>query len=399
MIQDCSLLLSQKERLEALASTGLFGTRPEETFTRLNLLATKLLNAPISIFSLIGESTQFFKSAVGFEITESNNQVPIDISVCQYSLQGKPLSIEDTKNHPFFSKNPAVLALDIVGYLGVPVITKDGHSIGAVCVIDHKKRIWTKEEISILEAITASFMSEIELRQALATITREGMLREEFIAIASHELKNPLTSLKIQSQMIHKQLDAGKFDIDYQKKYVANVTRQIRRLELMVDDMSDATRLSTGKLKLHKTQVNLNELIQDVVDNISDTIVKSGSVLTVNESKNVSGNWDHSRLQQVLTNLILNATKYAPESRIEVSLSSTSEFVQISVMDNGPGISENDQATIFNKYGRASVETTVQGLGLGLYISRQIVEEHGGTLNLVSSPGKGSNFTVSLPIS
>lgn len=139
-------------------------------------MATKFLNAPISIFSLIGEKTQFFKSAVGFDIIDENNRVPIDRSVCQYSLQGKPLSIEDTKNHPLFSKNPTVLALDIVGYLGVPVITKEGQAIGAVCVIDHKKRVWTNDEISILEDITASFMSEIELRQALAAVEKEAKL-------------------------------------------------------------------------------------------------------------------------------------------------------------------------------------------------------------------------------
>lgn len=397
MLEDCSGLLSNKERLEALDKTGLFGTEPEQAFTRLNNLATKLLNAPISIFSLIGENTQFFKSAVGFEITKANNQVPIDISVCQYSLQGKPLSIEDTKNHPLFSKNPAVLALNIVGYLGVPVVTKDGHSIGAVCVIDHKKRIWSDEEVSILEALTASFISEIELRQAFATITNEAKLREEFIAIASHELKSPLTSLKIQSQMIRKQLEAGNLDIEINKRYVSNVTRQVARLELMVDDMSDATRLSTGKLKLQKSPVNLNEIIHTVIDNLSDTLIKAGCPLKVIEPEQISGNWDYSRLQQVLTNLIINATKYASDSQIIITLSATNNFATISVTDHGPGISEEDQSVIFNKYGRASDDTFVQGLGLGLFISRQIIEQHGGTLTISSQLNEGSTFIVTLP--
>lgn len=225
--QDCSLLLRNLDRIEALRSTGLYGTAPEEAFTRLNRLATKLLKAPISIFSLIGEKSQFFKSAEGFDIKPDNNEVPIDVSVCMYSLQGKPLKIEDTLGHPLFSDNPAVKALNIVGYLGIPVVTKEGHPIGAVCVIDHKKRNWSDEEISILEEITSSFLSEIELRRAMNQIERESRLREEFISMASHELQNPLSVMKMQSQLLRLKASKQTLTAEDQLSSLKSIERQI----------------------------------------------------------------------------------------------------------------------------------------------------------------------------
>ena len=246
------------------------------------------------------------------EITTENNEVPIDVSVCQYSLHGTPLSIENTKNHPMFSQNSAVKALDIVGYLGIPVITKSGQAIGAVCVIDHKKRIWTKEEISIMEEITASFLSEIELRQAMELAKKESMLREEFIAIASHELKNPLSALKMQAQLVHKKLSMNRFSIEENDKFLADLQRQTRRLELMIDDMSDSTRLATGLLTLHLDKMNLNELIKNIIFNLAQSLDKAQCRITYEFNSEINGNWDSSRLEQVITNLATNAIKYAP---------------------------------------------------------------------------------------
>ncbi len=399
MIQDCSLLLTNLDRLDALTRTELFGSEPEAAFTRLNQLATKILKAPISIFSLIGSKSQFFKSADGFEITPQNNEVPIDVSVCQYSLHGKPLSIEDTQNHPMFSTNPAVKALNIVGYLGIPVITKEGYAIGAVCVIDHKKRAWTNDEISILEEITAAFISEIELRMALKLAKREAQLREEFIRIASHELKNPLSAMKLQTQVAHKKITDGKLDTVSTEKYLASVERQTRRLELMIDDMSDTARLATGKLSLHRKEMNLNHLIDNTIYLLNETVSKAGNHVNYHASGEFTGIWDASRIEQVLTNLINNATKYASKSAIDIDLKKDGEFAVVTIKDHGPGISDENQKIIFNKYGRAADTTYIHGLGLGLFISRQIVEQHGGTLNLVSEIGKGSTFTIRLPLS
>lgn len=397
MIQDCTIILSSLDRLEALSNTGLFGTKPEDAFTRLNYMATKLLKAPISIFSLIGEKSQFFKSAAGFEITSENNEVPIDVSVCQYALQGKPLSIENTKEHPMFKANPAVIALDIAGYLGIPVITKDGHSIGTVCVIDHKNRIWTKEEISLLEDITASFISEIELRQAMKKVEVEAKLREEFIAIASHELKNPLSSLILQTQLAQKKLSNGKFNTEDNFKFLSALERQTKRLELMIDDMSDATRLSSGNLSLLKEKVDLNVLLHNIVEGMSEVFSNSNNIVEIYSLENITGFWDISRLEQIITNLLSNASKYAPNAKVIIKIEKNDNKILLTITDHGQGIPAEKLDQLFTKYGRACESTHIQGLGLGLYISRQIAEQHGGALTLTSKLGVGSTFKLSLP--
>ncbi len=395
---DCSLLLNNLDRIEALRSTGLYGTAPEEAFTRLNRLATKLLKAPISIFSLIGDKSQFFKSAAGFDIQPESNEVPIDVSVCMYSLQGKPLKIEDTLGHPLFSENPAVKALNIVGYLGIPVVTKEGHAIGAVCVIDHKKRQWSDEDISILEEITSSFLSEIELRQAINRAERESQLREEFISVASHELQNPLSVMKLQSQLLKLKASRHTLTPEEQQNSLDKIDRQIQRLNLMIDDMSDITRLGKGEFTLHKEKMDLSDLVKEVMDNYEDALKAAKIQTTLKLEDEVKGYWDSTRLEQVIVNLISNAAKYAPGSEVSIALKKLGNEVSFVVTDNGPGISSENQVKIFEKYERVRKDEHVKGLGLGLFIARQIVEQHGGNLSLKSHLGQGSVFTMNLPI-
>lgn len=398
VLQDCSLLLKNLDRIEALQSTGLYGSAPEEAFTRLNRLATKLLKAPISIFSLIGDKSQFFKSAEGFDITPENNEVPIDVSVCMYSLQGKPLKIEDTIGHPLFSDNPAVKALNIVGYLGIPVVTKEGHPIGAVCVIDHKKRQWSDEDISILEEITSSFLSEIELRQAINRAKRETELREEFISVASHELQNPLSVMKLQSQLLKMKANRQTLTPEEQKSSLEKIDRQIQRLTLMIEDMSDITRLGKGEFSLHSETTDLSALVNEVVMNYEDAL-KAARVQTVMDiEEGIVGHWDPTRLEQVMVNLISNAAKYASGSEVQLSLKQKAREVTFTVSDSGPGISPENQIKIFEKYERVRSDESVKGLGLGLFIARQIVEQHGGSLTLRSELGKGSVFEMTLPL-
>lgn len=396
--QDCSLLLRNLDRIEALRSTGLYGTAPEEAFTRLNRLATKLLKAPISIFSLIGEKSQFFKSAEGFDIKPDNNEVPIDVSVCMYSLQGKPLKIEDTLGHPLFSENPAVKALNIVGYLGIPVVTKDGHPIGAVCVIDHKKRNWSDEEISILEEITSSFLSEIELRRAMNQIERESRLREEFISMASHELQNPLSVMKMQSQLLRLKASKQTLTAEDQLSSLKSIERQIQRLNIMIDDMTDISRLERGEFSLHCSTADLSALAKEVYQNYEGQLNAAGISARVEIENGIHGFLDATRIEQVMDNLISNVVKYAPGSEVQLTLTKSSDGINFTLSDTGPGMSPEDQTKIFEKFERVRSNENVKGLGLGLFIARQIVEQHGGTLIVKSILGEGSVFKLSLPL-
>ncbi len=158
-------------RLSALRATDLLDSPTEEAFDRLTKLAAKLLNAPVALISLVDEDRQFFKSSVGLaEPWRSARQTPLTHSFCRHTLLSRePLIVEDARSHPLVRDNLAIRDLDVVAYAGFPLITSDGHALGTLCVIDHRPRSWTADQIEILETLTASVLSEINL-----TLTRSA---------------------------------------------------------------------------------------------------------------------------------------------------------------------------------------------------------------------------------
>ena len=152
-------------RLRALRETALLDSVEEEAFDRLTRLAARLLNAPVATVTLIDKDRQFFKSSVGLsEPWRSARQTPLSHSFCRHTLLSREaLVIEDARKNPLVSENPAIRDLDIVAYAGIPLITASGHVLGTLCVIDHRPRSWTADQIETLEALAASVLSEIEL--------------------------------------------------------------------------------------------------------------------------------------------------------------------------------------------------------------------------------------------
>ena len=152
-------------RLKALHDSALLDSAPDEAFDRLTRLASRLLNAPMALISLIDEDRQFFKSSIGLnEPWRSARETPLTHSFCRHTLGSRePLVIDDARTHPLVSANLAIRDLDVIAYAGMPLITGAGHAFGALCAIDHRPRSWTADQIETLRALTASVLSEIEL--------------------------------------------------------------------------------------------------------------------------------------------------------------------------------------------------------------------------------------------
>ncbi|MDX6725604.1 MAG: hypothetical protein QOK49_409, partial [Baekduia sp.] len=156
------------ERLAALRRIGLLDTPPEEAFDRLTRLARRLLDAPVALVALVDEDRQFFKSALGLpEPWATKRETPLTHSVCQHALDStEPLVIEDARTDPLYRDSLAIPDLGVVGYAGVPLITAAGQALGTLCVIDHRPRRWTDEQIETLRTLGASVLTEIELHAA-----------------------------------------------------------------------------------------------------------------------------------------------------------------------------------------------------------------------------------------
>lgn len=235
-----------------------------------------------------------------------------------------------------------------------------------------------------------------EITQRKSELERALNLRKEFISLASHELNTPLTSLKLITQMVKLRLSkGGSLDTSIINRLLETYDQQVKRLTRIVGDMLDISKMESGKLELEKNLVDLDKLIKDVVDFSS-----SGSPCPITYKSNgpVWGEMDGFRIEQVVLNLITNAIKYGQSNPVEIRLSKEHGEAIITVKDQGIGIPEDSRDRIFNRFERAVTSYQFQGLGLGLYIAKEIVQGHDGTIEVHSEPGRGSEFKVHLPL-
>jgi two-component system, chemotaxis family, sensor kinase Cph1 len=238
----------------------------------------------------------------------------------------------------------------------------------------------------ILQKAAEIFELNNELRLALQS-------RDEFLSMASHELKTPTTTLRLQLEVLRRWAERGRLTPDKVLSSVARADRQVDRLELLIGQLLDVSRISAGRLELERSPVDLAELAREVIERFGE----SGVEFRVDARGDVTGDWDRFRIDQVLTNLGSNAVKYGDGKPVEFVLRDVGRSVRCAVRDRGIGISPEAQARLFERFERAVSPKNYTGFGLGLWITRQIVERHGGRIEVQSAPGEGSTFVFELP--
>lgn len=225
--------------------------------------------------------------------------------------------------------------------------------------------------------------------------------REQFLSIASHELKTPLTSVKASAQLLERRLRSDPVDRARVEPLVNQIQSEISRLENLVMDLLDATRIQQGRLELRREQVNLADLARQAIERFETAALRLPRHALVLEAPfPVEARIDPSRIDQVITNLVSNALKYSPDGgEVRVAVRTNDDVAEIVVTDRGIGISVDEQMTLFQPFARGDLaRQSVGGTGLGLFISSEIVERHGGTIVVDSALGRGSAFTVRLPL-
>ncbi|MDP2341741.1 MAG: ATP-binding protein [Deltaproteobacteria bacterium] len=238
--------------------------------------------------------------------------------------------------------------------------------------------------------------------QDVSELVRAIRARDDFLSIASHELKTPLTSLRLQVQMRERALAGGHASIfapESLARMVSSDVRQIDRLTRLVDDILDVSRISSGRFALTIGEpVDLTTVVREVLERSSAALAAAACDTTLQApSSPVLGRWDRARVEQVVLNLLTNSMKYGRGRPIRCTVAAVDGRAIFSIRDEGMGIAPSDHERIFQIFERAVSANEVSGLGLGLYIARRIVEAHGGTIGVVSALGQGSTFTVELP--
>ena len=248
----------------------------------------------------------------------------------------------------------------------------------------------------LIQEINRRRHSEDDLKAAIHS-------REEFLSIASHDLKNMLATICLQSGFLIKRLKEANFAAQKTQpdplSIAISIYDQNKKIVTTLDKLLDLARIRAGKLQLNKTKTDISSLTKQICDRFTELAKSSGSTLTVLEEQRIMGDWDSDRLDEIISNLISNAIKYGEGKPILITISyePSSASAKISVKDHGKGIAEAEYKTIFQKFTRIGISKTIEGSGLGLYIVKQLVEAHGGTVAVSSELGKGSTFTILLP--
>jgi signal transduction histidine kinase len=238
-------------------------------------------------------------------------------------------------------------------------------------------------------------------RQRQETLLEESrravQARDEFLSIASHELRTPITTLALQIDDLPRHLERkGALNEDTMRR-LKIVRRQVDRLAALVTALVDVSRITSGKLQLSKERADLVEILRSVAERFGDDAERSGSSLRLEDHAPIWGEFDVSRIDQVATNLLSNAIRYGLGKPISIGVEDNGDRSRFWVSDQGIGVPPEHQARIFQQFERAAPATNYAGLGLGLWIARQLVEAMGGTISVRSAADAGSIFTVEIP--
>ena len=248
-----------------------------------------------------------------------------------------------------------------------------------------------REQEALLQQLQST---QLELEQAVR-------MRDDFMSIVAHEVRTPLNGLILETQLRKMHLardNAAAFTLDKMHAMVDRDERQIKSLIRLIEDMLDVSRIRTGKLSIRPSRFDLVQLVSNLLQNFAAQIEAAETEVSFTAPAPVEGNWDEFRIEQVVTNLLTNALRYGGRSPIQVRVYCEGDEARIEVQDRGIGISQDNQKRIFQQFERVSAKTVVAGLGLGLFISEQIVAAHGGSIVVESEINEGALFRVCLPI-
>ncbi|WP_207423881.1 ATP-binding protein [Desertivirga brevis] len=401
------LLQTHAERLEILNSIGLSISESldlQEILQKVTDAVTKLTGANFGAFfyntiNASGEAFLLYTLSGAPREAFEKFGTPRNTAVFHPTFAGEGVvRVADITKDPRYGKNapnngmPAG-HLPVVSYLAVPVISKSGKVIGGLFLGHKDADVFTAEHESLVLGVASQAAIALDNAKLYEEVKELSIKKDEFLSIASHELKTPLTSIKAFNQLMQRTKDCAKLS-----DFVQKSAEHISRLEKLINDLLDVSKINAGKLQFTMEQFNFRQIVTDCVESVQH--LAPSHKISVENAVDVLYTGDRLRLEQVLNNFLTNAVKYSPGGeRVLVSSTLQSNNLIVSVQDFGIGIPQDQLDKLFDRYYRVdNTSMRFEGLGLGLFISSEILKRHGGDFWIESEQGKGSTFFFRLPL-
>jgi signal transduction histidine kinase len=317
----------------------------------------------------------------------------------QVMRTGQPLRFDESDAEPASTEEHRRLWLAVGAASGLVVPIPGRNAVlGTITIgLGPGDQRYGEADLGLALALARRAAMAIENARLFLQSQEAVRLRDEFLTVASHELNTPMAALMLSLEGLGTPDPELRLDAKGTVQVARLAERQGRRLTKLIGDLLDVTRLSRGALALHREEVELTTLVREVVARYKPELARAGCEISVELTGPVVGVWDPMRLDQVVLNLLANASKFGARQPITVAVSRLDGRAILRVTDRGIGVDPAQHARIFERFERGSSHQ-FSGLGLGLYICRRIVESHGGTIGVDSRPGLGATFRVELPL-
>jgi len=402
-------LLRYAENLEVLNALGKVISEKmdvRDILQKVTDATTRLIGAAFGAFfynnvSEAGESYMLFALSGAPREAFERFGIPRNTALFHPTFTGEGIvRADDITKDPRYGKNSPFFGmpeghLQVTSYLAVPVISKSGAVIGGLFYGHPEPGKFTREHEQLIFGVATQAAIALDNTKLYEEIRKLNDKKEEFIGLASHELKTPVTSLSGYLQILNRTLP----DTDRNKPFLQKALLQVKKLSELISDLLDVSKIETGQLPLSFSDFNITQIVQETIELIQYS-TKTHQIILQQPEQEIIISADKQRIEQVIVNLLSNAIKYSPrEKLVNVTISATPDKVKVTVQDYGMGIQKEHQERIFSRFYRVEeLASHISGLGIGLYISKEIISRHHGKLWLESEPEKGSSFFFEIPL-
>ncbi|CAA0311308.1 Histidine kinase response regulator hybrid protein [Alteromonas alvinellae] len=388
---------NEDERLAELLSYDVLDTEAEQLFDDLTALASQICETPIALISLIDPDRQWFKSRVGLDAEETSRE----IAFCSHAiLQEEVFEISNATLDPRFHDNPLVTgAPDIRFYAGAPLITPSGHAIGTLCAIDRKPKTLTEAQRASLQTLSKSVVAHLELKRKNRELERTSQFKSDFLSYISHEIRTPLNAINTFSQLLEGEAQKLNLPSSFTTP-LSHVSQSGERLLEIVNSVLDIKQIEAGKMRVMPRAVNTKDFFTHLFSLTKIRAEDSGIIFSTNIDDAVPDTlfFDDTKFGQVALNLLSNAIKFTGRGKsVKAQVKYKSGKVIFNVIDQGIGMSDDDQKRLFTPFERMENARQISGTGLGLNISKRLVELMDGSIKVSSKLNHGTRISVTLP--